>query len=184
VLDIRINLLPDNKRPYLLYLAISLLAVVILALAALAVREYVDLRQKSARLAEEISETRAMYQGVLHQWEQANENINETNFFYYYDTLATELENFWIPPDQLMREITRLLPPGAKIENMKFFNNGDMNLLIRFAGKGEVADYLDRLDAAKLVLKSELVSVNADDGPSVLAQLNVNVAATKGDADE
>lgn len=181
-MDIRINLLPDHRRPYLTYLLISLLAVILILLAAWTVMEYARLSQRSQELADNIDRMQVMYESIVQEWETASNHLSEINYLIYYDKLVTELGDFWYPPDRLMDELIRLLAPGARIHQLAFNYNGEVNLLVRCHSRDEVADYLDRLDTSSLVLSSELVSISMQPSGETLAQINLRMVTTTDEA--
>jgi len=182
-LDIRINLLPERKKPYLTYILISLMTLILIMLSTLSVMEYVRLNQRSQELTDNIDRMKVMYESILQEWETASNHLSESNYLIYYDRLVAELSGFWYPPDKLMEQLYLYLPAGARIDSMNFNYNGAMNLLVRVSSKHLVADYLDRLDASPLVLSSELISINMAESGDVLAQINLRMVTTTGDTD-
>jgi len=181
-LDIRINLLPHHRKPYLSYLLISLIALILVILTALTVMEYARLNQRSQELTDNINRMQVLYASIVQEWETASNHLSESNYLIYYDRLVAELSDFWYPPGELLNQLIRFLPPGAKVNHMAFNYNGDLNLLVRFSSNHEVADYLDRLAASPLVLSSELVSINMQETGEALAQINLRMVTTANEA--
>jgi hypothetical protein len=185
-LRISINLLPNShiekeKNSSLLLVPVTGL-VAFVAAASFLTYSYFNLKGEAAELEQNISESYD-YREVL-QTDVASKTtgITEYNFVEKYKNAEMLLNSIYKDTVDLKTNVYRILPEDANVDNYSYSNNGELNVTVTFASKGDAAIYLNRLLEAKFVDTAVVHSINTDSEEiSYTSQFEIKLKTLVGD---
>lgn len=155
ILKISINLLPQShleKEKSSRFLIIPITGLVVITTAAsFLTYAYFDLSTKVDLLNTDIIEKTTLRADLQQTVASKTNGITDYNFSEKYVSVDELMKSTYKDTVQLKSTVYQFLPQDASINSYSYTNNGNLNVTVTFASKGDAAIYLHRLLQADFV---------------------------------